>query len=66
MARPEQRRWVRFLHEVADELRRVTWPSRKEVITYSAVVILTVCVLGAFVFGLDALFSWIVVQLFGE
>lgn len=66
MARPERHRWIRFLHEVADELRRATWPSRKEVITYTEVVIVTVVALGAFVFGLDALFSRIVVELFGD
>jgi preprotein translocase subunit SecE len=59
-------RWVRFLHEVAVELGRVVWPNRKEAITYSLVVIVTVCVLGAFVFGLDVLFSRIVVELFGR
>jgi preprotein translocase subunit SecE len=35
------------------------------VITYAAVVILTVCVLGAFVYRLDVLFSRIV-ELFGR
>lgn len=66
MVRPGNQRWIRFLRQVADELRRVTWPTKREVITYSAVVILTVCVLGAFVYGLDVLFSRIVVELFGR
>jgi preprotein translocase subunit SecE len=66
MVRPGKHRWIRFLREVADELRRVTWPTRREVITYAAVVILTVCVLDAFVYGLDVLFSRIVVELFGR
>jgi preprotein translocase subunit SecE len=52
-----------FLREVADELRRVPWPTRREVITYSVVVIITVGVLGALVYGLDVLFSRIVVEL---
>ena len=64
MVRPEDHRWIRFLHEAAEELRCVSWPTRREVITYSAVVIVTVCVLGAFVFGLDVLFSRLVVELF--
>jgi preprotein translocase subunit SecE len=54
---------IRFLREVADELRRVSWPTRREVITYSVVVIITVGVLGALVYGLDVLFSRIVVEL---
>ena len=63
MVRPEDHRWIRFLHEAAEELRRVSWPTRREVMTYSAVVIVTVCVVGAF-FGLDVLFSRLGVELF--
>jgi preprotein translocase subunit SecE len=64
MVRPDHHRWIRFLREVAHELRRVSWPTRREVITYSVIVIITVYVLGAFVYGLDVLFSRIVVELF--
>jgi preprotein translocase subunit SecE len=63
MVRPDNHRWIRFLREVANELRRVSWPTRREVITYSVVVIITVGVLGALVYGLDVLFSRIVVEL---
>ena len=66
MVRDSGHRWVRFLHEVTAELGRVAWPNRKELIRYSVVVILTVFVLGAFVFGLDVLFSRVVVELFGR
>ena len=66
MAQPSKHRWIRFLREVRDELAKVVWPSRKEVLTYSIVVILTVLVMGLFVFGLDVLFSRVVVDLFDE
>ena len=66
MAQPSKHRWIRFLREVRDELAKVIWPSRKEVVTYSIVVIVTVLVLGLFVFGLDVLFSRVVVDLFDE
>lgn len=66
MVRPKEHRWNRFLCEVGDELAKVNWPNRKEVMTYSIVVIVTVCVLGTFVFGLDVLFSRIVIDLFGQ
>ena len=66
MAQPSKHRWIRFLREVRDELAKVVWPSRKEVLTYSIVVILTVMVMGLFVFGLDVLFSRVVVDLFDE
>jgi preprotein translocase subunit SecE len=66
VAQPSKHRWIRFLREVRDELAKVVWPNRREVITYSIVVILTVLVLGLFVFGLDVLFSKLVVGLFEE
>jgi len=66
MAQPSKHRWIRFLREVRDELAKVLWPGRKEVVTYSIVVIVTVLVLGSFVFGLDVLFSRMVVDLFDE
>ena len=55
-----------FLREVRDELAKVVWPSRREVVTYTIVVILTVLVVGLFVFGLDVLFSRVIVELFDE
>ena len=64
MAPPHEHRWIRFLREAALELRRVTWPTRGEVITYTIVVIVTVCVLGAFVFGLDVLLSRAIQEVF--
>jgi preprotein translocase subunit SecE len=66
MAQPSKHRWVRFLREVRDELAKVVWPSRREVVTYTTVVILTVLVVGLFVFGLDVLFSRVIVELFDE
>jgi len=36
------------------------------VVTYSIVVIVTVLVMGLFVFGLDVLFSRVVVELFDD
>ncbi len=66
MAQPSKHRWVRFLREVRDELARVVWPSGREVVTYTIVVILTVLVVGFIVFGLDVLFSRVIVELFDE
>jgi preprotein translocase subunit SecE len=58
--RPQQ-----FLREVRGEMKRVAWPSRKEVTSYSVVVLVTVTILMAFVFGLDAVFSQFVLWIFG-
>ena len=66
MAQPSKHRWVRFLHGVRDELAKVVWPNRREVVTYTIVVILTVLMMGLFVFGLDVLFSRVIVELFDE
>jgi preprotein translocase subunit SecE len=66
VAQPSKHRWVRFLREVRDELAKVVWPSRREVVTYTIVVILTVLVMGLFVFGLDVLFSRVIVELFDD
>jgi preprotein translocase subunit SecE len=66
VAQPSKHRWVRFLREVRDELAKVVWPSRREVATYTIVVILTVLVVGLFVFCLDFIFSRVIVELFDE
>ncbi len=44
---------AQFMREMRQELRRVNWPTRKEVIKYSIVVLITVSLLIAFVGGLD-------------
>jgi preprotein translocase subunit SecE len=46
-----------FLHEVRAELRRVTWPSRAEVIATTWVVLLTSAFFGTYLWGLDVLFA---------
>ena len=66
MAEPSKHRWVRFLREVRDELAKMVWPSRREVVIYTMVVILNVLVVGLFVFGLDVLFSRVIVEVFDE
>ncbi len=46
-----------FLKEVRQELRKVDWPSRRELISYTIVVLVTVIVMMSLVFGLDFVFS---------
>ncbi len=56
-------RWRLFLSEVRNELKRVTWPSQKEVYATTIVVILTSAFFGLYLFALDAvllnLYQWI-------
>lgn len=45
-----------FVREVVSELKKVTWPNRKDTIKMTALVIILSVLVGAFVGGLDALF----------
>ena len=44
-----------FLTEVRNEMRRVTWPSRREVYATTIVVIITAAFFGLYLFTLDIL-----------
>ncbi|HXF56450.1 MAG TPA: preprotein translocase subunit SecE [Actinomycetota bacterium] len=57
---------TQFLKEVRQELRKVVWPSRQEVVAYATVVLVTVVVLTALVFGLDWAFANGILRLFGQ
>ena len=52
-----------FLSEVRNELKRVTWPSQKEVYATTVVVILTSAFFGMYLFvldyGINSLVQWI-------
>ena len=52
-----------FLSEVRNELKRVTWPSQKEVYATTVVVILTSMFFGIYLFvidyGINTLVTWL-------
>ncbi|HET9731167.1 MAG TPA: preprotein translocase subunit SecE [Acidimicrobiales bacterium] len=54
-----------YLRETRSELRKVAWPSRDEVVNYSAVVLLTLVILVGFIFALNLGFGRAVSALFG-
>jgi preprotein translocase subunit SecE len=56
----------RFFREVVAELRKVIWPTRKELLTYTAVVIVFVTVITAIVVGLDYVFARGALLIFGD
>lgn len=60
------KRAAEYLREVRNELVKVAWPGRAEVVKYTIVVFCTVVLLTAVVFGLDALFAKLVLLLFGK
>jgi preprotein translocase subunit SecE len=48
-------RATEFLAEVRNEMKRVTWPSQREVYATTVVVILTSVFFGLYLFGVDLL-----------
>ncbi len=42
-----------YLHEVRMELRKVTWPTREQMIAFTTVTVITSVVLTFVIFGLD-------------
>jgi len=46
-----------FLSEVRTELRRVAWPSRREVVTFTVVTLITAGFVTLYTFGLDVGFK---------
>ncbi|HEY6421800.1 MAG TPA: preprotein translocase subunit SecE [Pseudonocardiaceae bacterium] len=58
-------RLVRFLREVVSELRKVIWPTRRELVVYTAVVLVFVSFMVAFVALLDMGLGRAVLKVFG-
>ena len=54
-----------FYRQVVAELRKVIWPTRHELVTYTTVSLIFVVIVVGVVFGLDNGFSWVVLKLFG-
>ena len=56
---------ARFVRESISELRKVLWPSRNELVTYSIVVIVFVTIMVSIVATLDIGFAKLVLAVFG-
>jgi preprotein translocase subunit SecE len=54
------KRFFSFLKEVRAELKKVTWPSRRETANTTLVVILSVFFFGFYLFFMDIIFSRII------
>ncbi len=50
-------RWKKFLREVKAELKKVTWPGKQELISFTGVVFVTVTVVAALIWVIDASFT---------
>jgi preprotein translocase subunit SecE len=53
-----------FLTEVRNEMKRVTWPSQKEVYATTVVVILTSVFFGLYLFGVDLVLNAVIQRIF--
>ena len=52
-------------NEVAAELRKVTWPTRKETMASTIIVIVTTLVASAFLGVFDGVWSWVTRMIYG-
>ncbi len=51
---------VEFLQEVRDESRKVSWPSRRELVVSTIMVMIMVVVASLFFLGVDAILKYVV------
>jgi preprotein translocase subunit SecE len=51
---------VEFIQEVRDESRKVTWPSRRELVVSTIMVVIMVVVASLFFLGVDAVLKYVV------
>ncbi|QSB15500.1 preprotein translocase subunit SecE [Natronosporangium hydrolyticum] len=56
----------RFVREVVAELRKVIWPTRKELLTYAVVVVFFIAVMMTIIAGFDYAFASAVQWVFGH
>jgi len=54
-----------FVRQVVVELRKVIWPTRKELIAYTTVVLVFVLIMAGIIAGLDFIFTRGVLFIFG-
>lgn len=55
---------AKFLRGTKEELDKVVWPSRQQLISESAAVLSMVVLSATFIYLIDGLFAWIASQVF--
>ena len=45
--------------QIKDEMKKVRWPDKNEMLKYSIATILFIIAFGLYFFGLDIIFAWI-------
>lgn len=56
----------KFLSEVRTEIKKVHWPTKKEMANYTATVLLTVVILAVIIYGIDSVFGFIMSKILGN
>ncbi len=56
---------ITFLREVRVELGKVSWPSRRQLMAYTGVVLGLSLFVAIYLGGLDLLFAWVLGRLVG-
>lgn len=54
-----------YYRQVIAELRKVIWPTRKELVTYTSVVLVFVMIIIAYVTAIDLAFGDLALRVFG-
>lgn len=56
---------IQFFRQVKQEVKKVTWPTRQEVMKISVMVIILVAIATLFFFFVDQILGWIVKTILG-
>lgn len=56
---------IEFFNQVKAEARKIVWPTSRETLMTTVMVMIMTGLLGIFFFGIDSLFGWIVKILLG-
>ena len=51
---------IEFFNQVKAEARKIVWPSGRETMMTTVMVVIMTGLLGVFFFGIDSIFGWIV------
>lgn len=54
-----------FIRQVQTEAKKIVWPTSRETMMTTVMVVIMTSLLGIFFFGIDSLFGWIVRTLLG-
>jgi preprotein translocase subunit SecE len=53
-----------YLEEVAVEMRKASWPQRRELVNNTVITLVASFVLALFIFGADQVISWILKNIY--